>query len=260
VTGPTDALHRNRRAADREGDVLFDGEAPVAGRTRRVRCVLQPDVYRIEIEGAGVFAVARCGGAVTVLGGGAALAAALAGPPLALGFALRDVFCLHASAVEREGRAIAFLGESGAGKSTLARLLAGLPDGGWRRLADDLLPVALSPGGPEARPRFPQPGLAGAAAAALPERLPLAAVYVLAGPAGEVAITPLAGRAGALALVRHTVAARLFAADLLARHLEHAAAVAAAAPVRVLTYPWTADALPAVAAALAAALAERRDG
>ena len=245
--------------------MLFDGEAPVAGQTRRVRCVLQPDVYRIEIEGAGVFAVARTGGAVTVLAGGraaagdTALAAALAGPPLALGFALRGTFCLHASAVEREGRAIAFLGESGAGKSTLARLLAGLPDGGWRRLADDLLPVALSPGGPEARPRFPQPGLAGAAAAALPERLPLAAVYVLAGPAGEVAITPLAGRAGALALVRHTVAARLFAADLLARHLEHAAAVAAAAPVRVLTYPWTADALPAVAAALTVAL-ERRDG
>ncbi len=247
--------------------MLFDGEAPVAGQTRRVRCVLQPDVYRIEIEGAGTFAVARTGGAVTVLGGAAAgtaagdtaLAAALAGPPLALGFALRGTFCLHASAVEREGRAIAFLGESGAGKSTLARLLAGLPDGGWRRLADDLLPVALSPGGPEARPRFPQPGIGGAAAAALPERLPLAAVYVLAGPAGEVAITPLAGRAGALALVRHTVAARLFAADLLARHLEHAAAVAAAAPVRVLTYPWTADALAAVAAALAAAL-ERRDG
>ena len=244
--------------------MLFDGEAPVAGRTRHVRCVLLPDDYRIEIEGAGAFAVARAGGAVTVLGGGgadagdAALAAALAGPPLALGFALRDVFCFHASAVEREGRAIAFLGESGAGKSTLARLLAGLPDGGWRRLADDLLPVALGPAGAEARPRFPQPGIAGAAAAALPERLPLAAVYVLAGPAGEVAITPLAGRAGALALVRHTVAARLFAADLLARHLEHAAAVAAAAPVRVLTYPWTEGALPAVAAALAAAL-ERRD-
>jgi hypothetical protein len=244
--------------------LLFDGEAPVAGQTRRVLCVLHPDVYRIEIEGAGTFTVARAGGAVTVLADGkngdeATLAAALAGPPLALGFALRDVFCLHASAVERDGRAIAFLGESGAGKSTLARLLAGLPDGGWRRLADDLLPVALSPGGPEARPRFPQPGIAGAAAAALPERLPLAAVYVLAGPAGEVAITPLAGRAGALALVRHTVAARLFSADLLTRHLEHAAAVAAAAPVRVLTYPWTADVLPAVAAALAAAL-ERRNG
>ena len=247
--------------------MLFDGEAPVAGQTRRVRCVLLPDDYRIEIEGAGVFAVARAGGAVTVLAGFAAgkasgdtaLASALAGPPLALGFALRDVFCLHASAVEREGRAIAFLGESGAGKSTLARQLTGLPDGGWRRLADDLLPVALSADGPQARPRFPQPGIAGATAAGLPERLPLAAVFVLAGPAGEVAITPLAGRAGALALVRHTVAARLFAPDLLARHLEHAVAVAAAAPVRVLTYPWTADGPPAVASALAAEL-ERRDG
>ena len=238
-------------------DVLFDGEALVAGRTRHVRCLLLPDSYRIEIEGAGAFAVARAGGAVTVLGGEprgeADLAAALAGPPLALGFALRGAFCLHASAVERRGRAAAFVGESGAGKSTIARLLAAQPDGSWHRLADDLLPVALGAAGPEALPRFPQPGIAGAAAAALPERLPLAAVYVLAGPAGEVAITPLAGRAGALALVRHTVAARLFAADLLARHLDHAAAVAAAAPVRVLTYPWTADALPAVAAALAEA-------
>jgi hypothetical protein len=241
--------------------VLFDGEAPVAGRTRRVRCVLHPDEYHVEIEGGGVFAVARAGGAVARADGEPAtedaLAEALAAPALALGCALRGAFCLHASGVERRGRAVAFLGASGAGKSTLAAALAALPGGEWRRIADDLLPVALGAAGPEARPGFPQPRIA--VASDLPARLPLAAAYVLAGTAAEVAVTPLAPRDAALALVRHTAASHLFAPDLLARHLEHSTAVAAAAAVRVLRYPWTAEAAAGVAAALAADL-ERRDG
>ena len=99
----------------------------------------------MEIPAAGRFWTAADGSAIhqvsQVPGSDPAfLAEALLGPPLVLALALRDTWCLHASAVEYGGRVIAFLGESGAGKSTLAAYLAGQP--GVRRVADDILPVA----------------------------------------------------------------------------------------------------------------------
>lgn len=51
---------------------------------------------------------------------------------MALG--LRRYLLIHASAVEREGRAVLMTGESGAGKSTLAALLG---ERGWRLLGDE---------------------------------------------------------------------------------------------------------------------------
>lgn len=50
---------------------------------------------------------------------------------------------LHASAVEIEGRALAFVGQSGQGKTTLATLLCAE---GSRLVADDLLPIELVEG------------------------------------------------------------------------------------------------------------------
>jgi hypothetical protein len=52
---------------------------------------------------------------------------------------LNGFFALHASAVELEGRAIAFTADSGGGKSTIAAALAGL---GMPHLCDDTLPLA----------------------------------------------------------------------------------------------------------------------
>ena len=52
---------------------------------------------------------------------------------------------LHASAVSVDGRAIAFTGPSGAGKSTLASLLCAA---GAYMLTDDVLRIAVGPGGP----------------------------------------------------------------------------------------------------------------
>ena len=93
-----------------------------------------------------------------------------------------------------------------------------------------------------ALPRFPQlkygpdrqPG------AAMPPRLPLAAVYLLepsSDAAAEVKAEPLTGCAAMLALVRHTMAARLFTAELLRRHTELCARLAGRVPVRRLIYP-----------------------
>lgn len=58
---------------------------------------------------------------------------------------------LHASAVERDGRALVMTGESGAGKSTLATLLAAR---GWRLMGDEFVLVAPDTGLAHAFPRL----------------------------------------------------------------------------------------------------------
>jgi HprK-related kinase A len=58
---------------------------------------------------------------------------------------------LHASAVEREGRALLMTGESGAGKSTLATLLAAR---GWRFMGDEFAFIAPATGMAHAFPRM----------------------------------------------------------------------------------------------------------
>lgn len=60
------------------------------------------------------------------------------GTLLALQLYLRGSAVLHASAVEKDGTAIAFLGHSGMGKSTLAALLCAQ---GARVVSDDVVPV-----------------------------------------------------------------------------------------------------------------------
>ncbi|RMH36850.1 MAG: hypothetical protein D6689_21635 [Deltaproteobacteria bacterium] len=65
---------------------------------------------------------------------------------LATALVRRGGFALHASAVERDGRAYVFSGHSGAGKSTIARLLS-RPGSGRTRLADELLVVRRAAGG-----------------------------------------------------------------------------------------------------------------
>jgi hypothetical protein len=183
---------------------------------------------------------------------------------------MRGVFCLHAAAAalggDRTGggRAVAFAGPSGAGKSTLAAYLGA--GGGWRRIADDVLPVELPAAGPEAPataaalPRFPQLKLAADRQPAGESALPLAAVCLLEplDPDSEVTVEPLAGRRAVLALAGHTVGARLFAPPELAAHLELCAGLAALVPVLQLGVPRRTEALAGVELALRSRLSEDR--
>ncbi|MCB0243469.1 MAG: hypothetical protein KDI12_08675, partial [Anaerolineae bacterium] len=66
----------------------------------------------------------------------------------------------------------------------------------------------------------------------------------------DVGWHPLDNKTATLALLSHTVAARLFDANLLRRHLSFCAEVAASVPVRRLVYPHRPDALAAVKALL----------
>lgn len=100
------------------------------------------------------------------------LRAFLLGPVFAAILHQRAVLPLHASAIERDGRAVLFVGPSGAGKSTLAAAFA---QRGHRLLADDVAAIVMEDGRPMVLPGYPQlklwsDGLAriGASAEALP--------------------------------------------------------------------------------------------
>jgi hypothetical protein len=198
----------------------------------------------------------------------ARLEESILGPGLILALARQGTYCLHASAVEVAGRAVAFVGDSGAGKSTLAALLDGHTDGhgAWRRVADDILPVASADGLVVARPDFPQLKLA--APLLLPDelaagpRLPLAGVYELvaapadpfANGADAVTVRTLPPNQAAITLLSHLVAARLFPETLRRRQLADLIAWIDHVPVRQLVYPHRPDIGPAVALAIAAEL------
>lgn len=243
------------------GEPVYAGPGWVGGRLRQVESRRAGDGYLLRIQGTGDFAVSADGARIRArrpLAGpepGEDVAAAVLGPCLALALALRGVWCLHASAAGPRGSAVALTGESGSGKSTLASaLVAGDPD--WRRIGDDLLPVDAAGGSARALPRFPQPNLAAHLQwrPPAPESVPLAAVYVLE-PAGEVvAVSLLSRREAALALVRQTVAARLFDGELQARHLGFCVELARRLPVRRVRFPRRPAALPAMIAAILAGL------
>ena len=140
----------------------------------------------------------------------------------------RGLLTLHASAVERDGDAVAFLGWKGAGKSTTA---AALVRSGARLITDDVLVVVPGGEGPVAFPSFPQLKLRRDAADALGHAsapllgtggsksswtrglpfqvgpLPLRALYLLAS-GDEVGVTRVDPSEAFLALLSQTYAPR----------------------------------------------------
>ncbi|MCC6652914.1 MAG: hypothetical protein IT348_17300 [Candidatus Eisenbacteria bacterium] len=71
------------------------------------------------------------------------------GNALTLALLARAELVLHASAVEHQGRVVAFTGSSGMGKSTFAALACAT---GLQLVGDDVLRVSQSPGGPICHP------------------------------------------------------------------------------------------------------------
>jgi hypothetical protein len=243
---------------------VYRGLGWIDNRWLPVECRRTPEGYWLCVAGAGLFWVAPEGSCLAQVAPGpdadpATVVQTALGPVLILALALHGTWCLHASAVAFRGRAIAFLGESGNGKSTLAAFLGEVGGAEWRPLADDILPVAARSYGVDALPYFPQLKLPpdDQPSTGAPERLPLAAAYRLVEPDAALAaveVSPLSGSEAALALVRHTVASRLFDPDLLARHLGFCACAATQLPVQDLAYPREWAALPRVRDALRADL------
>jgi hypothetical protein len=122
--------------------------------------------------------------------------------------------------------------------------------GSLQRIGDDILPLTLGDEGLYVLPHFPQMKLPAddQPSARVGEQVPLATVYVLGRPEerGAVYIRPLDKQEGALALIRHTVASRLFDAGLLAEQLDFCVYAASQIPVRDLRYPFEPMALTEV--------------
>ena len=179
---------------------------------------------------------------------------ALLGPPLTFALALHEVWCLHASAVLKGGQAILFLGASGDGKSTLAAYLNEAAPGGWRRLADDILPCMLAGGLPFARPHFPQLKLSPEERypPTADEAVPVGAVVVLrpTRESAEITLEPLVATAAVKALAEQTVAVSLFDRALHGAHLRFVAGLVQAVPVYRMRYPHDYARLPEVVGAL----------
>jgi hypothetical protein len=195
-----------------------------------------------------------------------------AGMGLAFVLALRGSLCLHASAVERGGRAVALTAPSGGGKSTLAALAA---VAGYPLVTDDLLRVDLDSGMPgvfrgaseirlrsgAARLREHWPGRSriaadGRTAVAPPrtvaDRLPLAAIVwpLLDRELSEVAIERLRPSEAFSSLF---FCPRLLGwryPPVVARQFEQLTALAAEVPVLVARVPWGAPAAPEIGAAV----------
>jgi hypothetical protein len=77
----------------------------------------------------------------------------LLGPVLCILLRQRGLLVLHASAVNIEGQAVAFMGGSGWGKSTLA---TAFHTQGYEVLTDDVMPIQMDSGYPLVFPAYPQ--------------------------------------------------------------------------------------------------------
>lgn len=111
------------------------------------------DVYRLHIEGAGVYAISREGISYWPVDRGPRAEIHLIGIAMAIWLELAGVLALHGSGVVVDGRAIGLLGGNRSGKSSLALHLMGL---GATLLSDDLLAIRQQGGSIEAAPAYPQ--------------------------------------------------------------------------------------------------------
>ena len=232
----------------------------LAGANRRVTCRYDQSVYELDLTGLMRLVVTRTGNSVycraTEQGlKPAVLEEAVLGPPITIALALQDIWCLHASALVRDGQAILFLGASGRGKSTLAAYCRSRSDTGFHRITDDIVPCALIGSRACAMPHFPQLKLCASDQYSpdAPVAVPMKAILILRPTldSPEIAIEPLPSLAGVKALIDQTVAVGLFDRVLHLRHLRFLAALSGLVPVYQLLYPHNYGCLPKVYRALA---------
>jgi len=192
---------------------------------------------------------------------------------------------LHATAVEVDGEAIAFLGLSGYGKSSLAACFLAA---GHVLLTDDLLLLHTGPGGLEAYPGPPRiklfPHMARrffGKSSGIPMNLftqksvipfeqsrarpvPLRAIYSIATPrenrrARKVEMEPLSARDAFLVVVKNTFNYVLVDADRLRRQVLQTTHLVSTIPVKKLSYPRRLDELPSVREAILSDVKEIRN-
>lgn len=231
----------------------------LAEARRSVRCDYRPDGATLQVPGIGAFHIDAASRIIRYTPRRAGpderhlIEQVLLGPALVTALAYRSIFFLHAGAVRIGDAAAAFCAESGVGKSTLAAF----SDRHWEPIADDLLPVEIVAGAPQALPGFPQLKWPQERQYPLtaPPRVPLRSVFVLAPlpaatPGDRIGVDRVAEGKAAIALIRHGVSTRLFAPHLLRIHTQFCAGLAASLSVYRLRYPKRFDILPQLRATI----------
>jgi hypothetical protein len=192
---------------------------------------------------------------------------------------LRQILCLHASAVNVGGRAVLFLGDKGAGKSTTSGALLAR---GHLPITDDLVAVETAPdGGLQIRPGFSRMKLWPDSIAALgledrdgdrlihpgttkiqkempvpipPHPVPIGAAFVLkrAPDVPRIAALPLPAHAALQMILRYTFMARYgetrLGRDHLVRHMQRCSTLVAQVPAYDLMICEDLDQLDALTA------------
>jgi hypothetical protein len=187
----------------------------------------------------------------------------LLGPVLGLVLRLRGITCLHASAIDLGGQAIAISGAPGSGKSTTAAIFA---TSGYRVLSDDVVALADHGNAFLAQPAYPRLGLWSDSVETLfglhgalpqqtptwpkcyldltqngysfqPNALPLRAVYVLS-ERDTNGLTPLVDtlpvRVGLTQLIKNTYLSYLLDRTMSVRDLDVLSRLVSSMPVRRL--------------------------
>jgi hypothetical protein len=202
-----------------------------------------------------------------------ALRLVILGPGLGLLLHQRGRLVLHASAVEVDGTAVAFMGASGWGKSTAAAVMHSRGHG---IVADDITVIDLDQDSPTVFPGFPQLKLWPEAVVSLGETpealprlhplfekrarrisrefsqrpLPLSCIYVLAGGT-TLAIEPLQPQDTLRELIRHWYGSRygveLLRPGGLSAFFQQCVNLTNRVPVCRLTRPYSLSTLPDVA-------------
>ncbi len=237
-------LHSFRPVAQTEGWV--------GGASRRVEVSVSSMGYFLKIEDGCGFFISSDGKRITTIESQAEAGPLereiLLGPVMVFALALRNIWCLHASAALYKESLFAFAGESGDGKSTLAAYLSLCP--GWRLVADDILPVQLTADGLIALPKFPQLKLPieSQPAAELPEQVPLNRLVLLEKTSfidapGLTALTPGQAVQG---LLSHIAGTRMFGDRLLDWHLKFSTQAAQHIFSSRLPYPHHREVLPKI--------------
>ena len=226
--------------------MVYDGLGLTLGTTQRVTAEIgETGQRRVTFEDGQRYVVAADGSAIVCDPTPAAAAVEATveralGGPIALALAAGGIFLLHASALASDRGVVALTAASGGGKSTLAEVAATTGAGGWRRVADDILPVRLDDRS-RALPHFPQLKLDLLAAypADAPVSRRLAAVVELhrEDEGSMLQLETLSPASAVLALARATVAARLFPPELLGLHLAACGKAASTLTVARLRYP-----------------------
>ena len=175
---------------------------------------------------------------------------ALIGPPLMLALALKDIWCLHASAVIINNKLVLFTGESGKGKSTLAYFIHQQNSIGVYRITDDITPTTIKSGNVFALPHFPQLKIKSLSKpqGITPEEIRIKSIMVIdpINSQKKVTITQLSKMEATLALVRNTVSSRLFPRVTLKNHLDFSIHVSNLVRTYRLQYPHKYEILPTI--------------